>query len=65
MTEEYNAALERMNAQIFTENNALMNDNKQLGVLIKEYEQTLENVMTSFRVRAVSCRITVPAYPTS
>lgn len=50
--EEYNAALERMNAQIFTENNALMNDNKQLGVLIKEYEQTLENVMTSFRVRA-------------
>ena len=57
MKEDYNAALEKMNAQMISENNALLNDNKQLGVLIKEYEQTLENVMTSFRVRAVSLRL--------
>lgn len=44
-----------MNAQMSAENNALANDNKQLGALIKEYEQTLEGVMTAFRVRAVRC----------
>ena len=65
MKEEYNAALEKMNAQMSSENNALLNDNKQLGVLIKEYEQTLENVMTSFRVRAVSCHLALFMYPTS
>lgn len=53
VTEEYNAALEKMNAQMSAENTALANDNKQLGTLVKEYEQTLENVMTAFRVRAV------------
>ena len=30
-----------------------MNENKQLNSLIKEYEQTLENVMATFRNRAV------------
>lgn len=53
VTEEYNAALEKMNAQMSAENYTLINDNKQLGTLIKEYEQTLENVMSAFRVRAV------------
>lgn len=42
-----------MNAQISAENNTLINDNKQLNALIKEYEQTLENVMSNFRTRAV------------
>ena len=42
-----------MNAQMSTENTALANENKQLGTLIKEYEQTLENVMATFRVKAV------------
>lgn len=51
--EEYDAALERMNGQMSSENNALLNDNKQLGALIKEYEQTLESVMAAFRFRAV------------
>lgn len=40
------------------ENNTLINDNKQLNALIKEYEQTLENVMSTFRTRAV--RVTPP-----
>ncbi|KAI0755415.1 hypothetical protein BC629DRAFT_1296847 [Irpex lacteus] len=50
--EEYNAELERMNTQMTAENYALQNDNKQLNALIKEYEQTLENVMSTFRTRA-------------
>ncbi|KAI0084833.1 hypothetical protein BDY19DRAFT_969465 [Irpex rosettiformis] len=50
--DEYNAELERMSAQMITENNTLQNDNKQLNALIKEYEQTLENVMSTFRTRA-------------
>jgi hypothetical protein len=36
------------------ENQALTNDNKQLSVLVKEYEQTLESVMSKFRIHAVS-----------
>jgi hypothetical protein len=35
------------------ENQGLANDNKQLAILVKEYEQTLENVMGRFRVHAV------------
>lgn len=38
---------------MIAENNNLANENKQLGALVKEYEQTLEGVMSSFRVRAV------------
>ena len=49
----YNAELERMNAAIAAENQVLQNDNKQLNALIKEYEQTLESLMTTFRTRAV------------
>lgn len=44
-----------MNTQMTAENYALQNDNKQLNALIKEYEQTLENVMSTFRTRAVRC----------
>ncbi|KAI0786848.1 hypothetical protein C8Q75DRAFT_807939 [Abortiporus biennis] len=50
--ELYDAELDRMNTTIAAENYALMNDNKQLNALIKEYEQTLENVMATFRTRA-------------
>jgi len=50
--EEYEAELERMNASILAENRDLQYDNKQLNALIREYEQTLENVMSNFRNRA-------------
>ncbi|KAH8104827.1 hypothetical protein BXZ70DRAFT_922626 [Cristinia sonorae] len=50
--EVYDAELERLNASMLSENQTLMNDNKQLNALIKEYEQTLENVMATFRNRA-------------
>ncbi|PFH53922.1 hypothetical protein AMATHDRAFT_136603 [Amanita thiersii Skay4041] len=50
--EEYNAELERMNGAIIAENQGLQHDNKQLGGLIKEFEQTLESIMSTFRNRA-------------
>lgn len=43
-----------MNNALSSENQALQHDNKQLNTLIKEYEQTLETLMSSFRNRAVS-----------
>jgi len=49
----YESELERMNAAMMADNHALQRDNKQLNGLIKEYEQTLENVMSAFRNRAV------------
>ncbi|OJA16845.1 hypothetical protein AZE42_03627 [Rhizopogon vesiculosus] len=48
----YDAELERMNSSLAAENQTLQHDNKQLGVLIREYEQTLESVMSAFRRRA-------------
>jgi len=50
--EEYDAELERMNVSMASENQALAHDNKQLNSLLKEYEQTLESVMSTFRTRA-------------
>ncbi|KAJ7069900.1 hypothetical protein C8F01DRAFT_1016107 [Mycena amicta] len=48
----YDAELERMNTSITAENVALQHDNKQLNALIREYEQTLETLMNTFRNRA-------------
>ncbi|KAK7056684.1 hypothetical protein VNI00_002401 [Paramarasmius palmivorus] len=50
--EVYEAELERMNAAMLQENQALQHDNKQLNTLIKEYEQTLDTLMTQFRNKA-------------
>ncbi|EPQ51015.1 hypothetical protein GLOTRDRAFT_112528 [Gloeophyllum trabeum ATCC 11539] len=50
--EAYEAELERMNAAMAADNQALAYDNKQLNSLIKEYEQTLDSVMSTFRNRA-------------
>ncbi|TFK52260.1 hypothetical protein OE88DRAFT_1657416 [Heliocybe sulcata] len=50
--EAYEAELERMNTAMAADNQALQYDNKQLSGLIKEYEQTLESVMSTFRNRA-------------
>lgn len=36
------------------ENQQLQHDNKQLNTLLKEFEQTLEKVMGTFRTQAVS-----------
>jgi len=50
--EDYDAELEHMNASMIAENQGLQHDNKQLNALIKEYEQTLETLMSTFRNRA-------------
>jgi len=50
--EDYDTELDRMTNAIAAENQALQYDNKQLNLLIKEYEQTLETLMTTFRKRA-------------
>ncbi|KAF9777639.1 hypothetical protein BJ322DRAFT_1095772 [Thelephora terrestris] len=50
--EEYDGELDRMTNAITAENQALQYENKQLNLLIKEYEQTLETLMTTFRKRA-------------
>ncbi|KAF9468605.1 hypothetical protein BDZ94DRAFT_1279690 [Collybia nuda] len=50
--EDYETELERMNTSIIAENQGLQHDNKQLNTLIKEYEQTLETLMSNFRNRA-------------
>ncbi|KDR82697.1 hypothetical protein GALMADRAFT_134270 [Galerina marginata CBS 339.88] len=50
--EEYDSELENMNAAMTLENRGLQHDNKQLNALIKEYEQTLETLMSAFRNRA-------------
>jgi hypothetical protein len=55
----YDAELERMNTPLAAENQTLQHDNKQLGALIREYEQTLESVMSAFRRRAVRAYIQV------
>jgi SIKE family len=52
-SEDYDAELERMNSAMIEENQTLQHDNKQLNALIKEYETTLETVMSLFRQRAV------------
>jgi len=43
-----------MNTNMSAENQGLLHDNKQLNSLIKEFEQTLETLMSSFRNQAVS-----------
>lgn len=57
----YDAELEHMSTSLAAENQTLQHDNKQLGALIREYEQTLESVMSAFRRRAVRAYIYVVA----
>ncbi|KAI9444945.1 hypothetical protein H4582DRAFT_867620 [Lactarius indigo] len=48
--------LERTNAQIIIENHTLQQENKQLSLLLKEYEQTMETIMTKFRSHTVAAQ---------
>jgi hypothetical protein len=52
--EVYESELERMNVAMNAENRSLQHDNKQLNTMIKEYEQTLETLMSTVKLR--SCR---------
>jgi hypothetical protein len=61
-SEDYESELERMNTSMAAENQSLQYDNKQLNALIKEYEQTLETVMSTFRNRAVCAYLSFLKY---
>ncbi|KZO99367.1 hypothetical protein CALVIDRAFT_534334 [Calocera viscosa TUFC12733] len=52
--EAFESELERMNAHLVVENQTLNHENKQLNVLLKEYEQALDVIMTKFRSHAHS-----------
>lgn len=52
--EEFQTELEAFSAHLVLENQQLQHENKQLNALLKEYEQTLESVMSKFRGVAVS-----------
>lgn len=43
-----------MCAQLVIENQTLLHENKQLSLLLKEYESTMETVMSKFRNHAVN-----------
>ena len=57
--EEFNSELEKFASHLILENQTLQHENKQLSGLLKEYETTLEDVMSKFRGVAVS-----PSYMT-
>ncbi|KAH9178864.1 hypothetical protein EDB89DRAFT_2089102, partial [Lactarius sanguifluus] len=54
--EALESELERSNAQIIIENHTLQQENKQLSLLLKEYEQTVETIMTKFRSHTVAAQ---------
>ncbi|TYJ57351.1 hypothetical protein B9479_001890 [Cryptococcus floricola] len=47
--EEFQTELEAFSSHLVLENQQLQHENKQLNALLKEYEQTLETVMSKFR----------------
>ncbi|KAG5642172.1 hypothetical protein DXG03_003533 [Asterophora parasitica] len=54
--ETFESELERMNAQIIIENQTLLHENKQLSMLLKEYEGTMETIMAKFRNHALAAQ---------
>ena len=51
--ELFDSELERLNARMIIENQTLRHENKQLSLLLKEYEKTMETIMSKFRNHAV------------
>jgi len=54
--ETFESELERCNAQTVIENQTLQHENKQMSLLLKEYESTLETVMGKFRTHALAAQ---------
>ncbi|KAL0951779.1 hypothetical protein HGRIS_008450 [Hohenbuehelia grisea] len=54
--EVFESELERTNAQIIIENQTLLHENKQLSLLLKEYENTMETIMAKFRNHALAAQ---------
>lgn len=51
--ETFESEVERFNAWLVVENQALLYENKQLSHLLKDYEGTLDSIMARFRGFAV------------
>lgn len=47
--EKFESELERINSQLVAENQALAHENKQMNILLREYESALETIMSKFR----------------
>ncbi|OJA08107.1 MADS box transcription factor [Rhizopogon vesiculosus] len=54
--ENFDSELERMNAQFIIENQTLLYENKQFSVLLREYETTMETIMSKFRNHALAAQ---------
>ncbi|KAJ9118312.1 hypothetical protein QFC22_004223 [Naganishia vaughanmartiniae] len=61
--EQFSSELERFASHLVLENQNLAYENKQLNLLLKEYEQTLEGVMSKFRGVCVSFKSKVANLP--
>ncbi|CAA7268068.1 unnamed protein product [Cyclocybe aegerita] len=54
--ETFESELERLNAQIIIENQTLLHENKQLSLLLKEHEATMDTIMSKFRNHALAAQ---------
>ncbi|TFY50879.1 hypothetical protein EVG20_g11279, partial [Dentipellis fragilis] len=54
--ETMESELERTNAHILIENQALLQENKQLSQLLKEHEETMHTVMEKFRCHSLAAQ---------
>ncbi|KAJ8472483.1 hypothetical protein ONZ45_g16633 [Pleurotus djamor] len=54
--EVFDSELERLNASTIIENRTLVQENKQLSLLLKEYETTMETIMSKFRNHALAAQ---------
>lgn len=55
-TEQFTSELEGFTSHLVMENQNLVHENKQLNILLKDYENVLESVMIKFRSVSVSSR---------
>ncbi|KAG6874547.1 hypothetical protein C0992_007562 [Termitomyces sp. T32_za158] len=54
--ETFESELERASAKTVIENQLLLHENKQLSLLLKEYESTMETIMSKFRNHALAAQ---------
>lgn len=53
-TERFESERERANATTVIENHTLVQENRRLSLLLKEYEHAMEDIMNKFRSYSVS-----------
>lgn len=63
VTERFESERERANAATVIENHTLVQENRQLSLLLKEYEHAMESIMNKFRNYTVSFTTSVSVFP--